>query len=85
MHEEIDVLQQKANEILKQMREDTSRKQHQDQGKIRARTALRRAIEARNKEAYLIALVELGIDLESNEGKAYLRDFERLPRNRYQR
>jgi hypothetical protein len=85
MREELDALEQKANEILKQMREDTSSKQHQDQAKLRAKAALRRAIEGRNKEAYLTALVELGIDLESSEGKGYIRDFERLPRNRYRR
>jgi hypothetical protein len=85
MHEELDALEKKASEILRQMREDTSQKQHQDKEKLRARAALRRAIDARNREAYLLALVELGIDLESTEGKAYLRDFDRLPRNRYRR
>jgi hypothetical protein len=85
MHEELDALEKKASEILRQMREDTSQKQHQDKETLRARAALRRAIDARNREAYLLALVELGIDLESTEGKAYLRDFDRLPRNRYRR
>jgi hypothetical protein len=85
MHEQPDALEQKAKEILKQMREDSSSKQHQDQAKIRAKAALRRAIDARNRDAYVIALFELGIDIESDQGKQYLRDFERLPSNRYRR
>jgi hypothetical protein len=85
MREEPEALKQKADEILKQMRADTSSKQHQDQAKIRARAALRRAIDARNRDAYVIALFELGIDIESKEGKQHLRDFEKLPRNSYRR
>jgi hypothetical protein len=83
MRKEVDPLQEKANEILRQMREDTHSKQHQDQRKIRARAALQRAIEGREKQAFLAALLELGIDLDGEDGKKYLRDFDRLPRDRY--
>jgi len=76
---------EKGNEILRQMREDAGSKKHLDQRKLRARKAMKAAIENRNKEAYLTALVELGIDLQSEVGKSFLRDFEQLPGDRYRR
>jgi hypothetical protein len=85
MSEEPDASKEKGNEILRQLREDTGSKRHLDQRIIRARAALQRAIEKRKREEYLTALAELGIDLNSEDGKRYLRDFDRLPSDRYPR
>jgi hypothetical protein len=74
---------EKGTEILRQMREDSVTKKHLDQQKLRASAALQRAIEARDEQAFLSALVSLGIDPESAAGKAHLQGFRQLPRKRY--
>ena len=73
----------KANEILRQMREDTGSKKHLDQQKLRAQTALQRAVDARDEQAFAAALTALGIDPESESGRAHLRGFRQLPSKRY--
>jgi hypothetical protein len=78
-----DIPDEKANEILRQMREDTGSKKHLDQQKIRAQTALRRAIDARDEQAFVTALAALGINPESEAGRAHLRGFRQLPVKRY--
>ena len=78
-----DIPDEKGNEILRQMREDTGSKKHLDQRKLRAKAALRRAVEERDRQAFLAALMELGIDPESKVGQAYLQDFSQLPADRY--
>ena len=74
---------EKGNEILRQMREDTGSKKHLDQRKLRAKAALRRAVEERDEQTFLAALTELGIDPESKVGRAYLQDLRQLPADRY--
>ena len=74
---------EKANRILRQMREDTGSKKHLDQQKLRAQTALRRVIDARDEQAFAEALIALGIDPESEAGRAHLRGFQQLPAKRY--
>lgn len=44
-----------GNEILRQMREDTGSKKHLDQQKRRAQVALRRALDARDEQAFTAA------------------------------
>lgn len=73
----------RGTEILRQLREDSITKKHLDQHKIRASAALQRAIEGRDEQAFLSALVSLGIDPESAAGKAHLQGFRQLPRKRY--
>ncbi|MGH9607884.1 MAG: hypothetical protein ACRD3N_19520 [Terracidiphilus sp.] len=63
--------------------EDAGSKKHLDQQKIRAEAALRRAVEARDEEAFLAALASLGIDPEGETGKAHLRGFRQLGGKRY--
>ncbi|MGD0293132.1 MAG: hypothetical protein ABSB30_04700 [Terracidiphilus sp.] len=74
---------EKGDEILRQMREDTGSKKHLDQRKLRAKAALRRAVEERDRQAFIAALMELGIDPESKVGREYLQDFRQLPVDRY--
>jgi hypothetical protein len=72
----------KGMEILRQMREGTTLKRHLDQQKLRAEESVRRAIQNRDEQAYREALIELGIDLESDLGKAHLNKFRQLPPKR---
>jgi hypothetical protein len=74
---------EKGNEILRQMREDTGSKKHLDQLKLRAQTALQRAVDARDETAFSAALAALGIDPEGEVGRAHLRGFRQLPVKRY--
>ncbi|MGA9071656.1 MAG: hypothetical protein WB424_15435 [Terracidiphilus sp.] len=78
-----DSAEDKAYQILRQMREDTGSKMHLDQIKHRAQKALSKAVEARNEDAFTQALSALGIDPESETGKAHLHGFRRLPPKRY--
>jgi hypothetical protein len=73
---------EKANEILRQMREDTGTKKHLDQIKLRAQMALSKAVDARDEQAFIAALCALGIDSESEDGRAHLQGFRRLPAKR---
>jgi hypothetical protein len=73
----------KGGEILRQMREDTGSRKHLDQIKLRAQKALSKAVDARDEYAFAAALSALGIDLESEVGRAHLREFRRLPAKRY--
>jgi hypothetical protein len=73
----------KSAEILRQMREETARKRHLDQQRLRAQAALRRAIEARDESAFVAALTALGIDPASEEGRAHPAGFQRLHGRRY--
>jgi hypothetical protein len=73
----------KGDELLRQMREDTGSKKHLDKHKVRAETALRRATEARNEQAFLAALADLGINPESDMWRTYLQGFRRLPPKPY--
>ena len=70
---------EKGNEILRQMREETGSKKHLDQLKLRAQAALRKAVDARDEQAFAAALTALGIDPESESGRAHLRGFRQLP------
>jgi hypothetical protein len=72
-----------GSEILRQMREDTGRKKHLDQLKLRAQMALRKALDARDEQAFAAALGALGIDPESSAGRAHLQGFRQLPPKRY--
>ncbi len=74
---------EKGSEILRQMREETGSKKHLNQRMLRAKAALRRAVEERNEQAFSAALKELGIDPESKVGRAHLQDFRQLPADRY--
>jgi len=74
---------EKANRILRQMREDTGSRKHLDQQKLRAETALRKAIDARDEQAFAEALIALGIDPDGEAGRAHLQGFRRLPAKRY--
>jgi hypothetical protein len=74
---------EKANEILRQMREDAGSKKHLDQIKLRARKALSKAVDARDEDAFAEALRVLGIDPASEVGRAHLQGFRRLPVKRY--
>jgi hypothetical protein len=69
MAKEEDRSRKKGAEILRQMREGTAFKKHLDQRKLRAQEAVRRAIETRDELAYRTALIELGIDFESEAGR----------------
>ena len=82
MGREEDRRQGKGEEILRQLREDAGSKKHLDQQKIRAAAALRRAIEARDEQAFAEALMSLGIDPGSEEGRVHLQGFRQLGRNR---
>ena len=74
---------EKGNEILRQMREDTGSKKHLDQQKLRAQAALKKAVDARDEQAFVAALTVLGINPESEVGRAHLRGFRQLPAKRY--
>lgn len=74
---------EKANEILRQMREDTGSKKHLDQIKLRAGKALSKAVDARDEDAFVAALGVLGINPESAAGRAHLQGFRQLPPKRY--
>ena len=78
-----DVPDDKASEILRQMREDAGSKKHLDQQKVRAQAALVRAVEARDEQAFVAALAELGIDPGGEAGRAHLRGFRQLPSKHY--
>jgi hypothetical protein len=78
-----DIPEGKAEQILRQMREDAGSKKHLDQLKLRAQKALSKAVEARNEDAFTQALSALGIDPESETGKAHLQGFRRLPPKPY--
>ena len=82
MGREEDRRQGKGEEILRQLREDAGSKKHLDQQKIRAAAALRRAIEARDEQAFVEALMSLGIDPDSEAGRTHLLAFHQLGRNR---
>ena len=79
MHNKEGIPGEKGNEILRQMREDTGSKKHLDQQKLRAQAALKRAVDARDEQAFVAALTVLGIDPESEVGRAHLRGFRQLP------
>jgi hypothetical protein len=83
MRKKEEVLDGKGNEILRQMREDAGSKKHLDQRKLRAKEALRRAVEERDEQAFITALTELGIDPESKVGRTYLQNLRQLPADRY--
>ena len=74
---------EKGNEILRQMREDTGSKKRLDQIKLRAQTALQRAVDARDETAFSAALAALGIDPEGEAERSHLRGFRQLPVKRY--
>ena len=78
-----DVPDEKASEILRQMREDSGSKKHLDQQKVRAQAALGRAVETRDERAFVAALTALGIDPDGETGRAHLRGFRLLPAKRY--
>jgi hypothetical protein len=82
MTKEEDSSREKGAEILRQMREGTASKKHLDQRRLRAQEAVRRAIETRDESAYRTALIELGVDLESETGRAHLNRFRQLPPRR---
>lgn len=65
------------------MREDSGRKKHLDQLKVRAQAALRRAIEARDEDAFVKALAALGVDPDSDAGRKHLHGFRQLGGKRY--
>jgi hypothetical protein len=65
------------------LREDTGPKKHLDQQRLRAEAALRRALDARDEQAFLAALTALGIDPKGETGRAHLRGFRQLPAKRY--
>lgn len=71
-----------GSEILTQMREDTGSRKHLDRQKLRAESAMRRAVEARNEQAFMDALTALGIDPASEIGKTHLNRFRQLPPKR---
>jgi hypothetical protein len=79
MHNNEGIPGEKANEILRQMREDTGSKKHLDQQKLRAQAALQKAVDARDERAFAATLTTLGIDPESEIGRAHLRGFRQLP------
>jgi hypothetical protein len=83
MRKNEDAADEKGSEILRQMREDTSSKKHLDQQKLRAQAALRRALDARDEQAFAAALTALGIDPEGEAGRAHLLGFRQLHGNRY--
>jgi len=70
---------EKGSEILRQLREDTGSKKHLDQQKLRAQAALQKAVDARDERAFAATLTTLGIDPESEIGRAHLRGFRQLP------
>jgi hypothetical protein len=76
-------LDDKGNEILRQMREDSGSKKHLDPTKLRAQKALSKAVDARDEAAFAAALRALGIDPESAAGRAHLQGFRRLPQKHY--
>jgi hypothetical protein len=73
---------EKGNEILRQMREDAGSKKHIDQQKLRAQSALKRAMDARDELAFVAALAALGIAPGSEIGKRHLQGFRQLPPKR---
>jgi hypothetical protein len=73
----------KADQILRQMREDTGSKKHLDHIKLRAQKALNKAVDARDEDAFVAALDILGINPESAVGRAHLQGFRQLPPKRY--
>jgi hypothetical protein len=77
-----EILGDKGEQILRQMREDTGSKQHLDQQKLRAQRALSKAVDARNEQAFIEALSALGIAPGSEAGRAHLQGFRRLPPKR---
>ena len=83
MHNKEGIPGEKANEILRQMREDTGSKKHLDQQKLRAQAALRKAVDARDEMAFAEALTALGIDPESEAGRVHLLGFRQLPVKHY--
>jgi hypothetical protein len=78
-----DFTDDKADQILRQMREDAGSKKHLDQFKLRAQKALSKAVDARDEQAFVEALRALGIDSECEVGRAHLQGFRRLPPKRY--
>ena len=78
-----DQSQEKGREILRHMREGNASKKHLNQLKVRAEAALRRAVEARDEDAFLAALSSLGIDPASEAGQMHLRGFRKLGGKRY--
>jgi hypothetical protein len=72
-----------GDEILQQLRADTGSKKHLDQQKLRAQLALRRAVDARDEQAFRAALSALGIDPAGEVGRAHMEGFRRLPAKRY--
>jgi hypothetical protein len=82
MPKEEDRSKDKAAEILREMREGTAVKKHLDRQKLRIEEAVRLAIQKRDEEAYCAALIDLGVDLESPEGKEHIAKFRQLPPRR---
>jgi hypothetical protein len=78
MAKEEDPSKEKAAEILRTIREESAGKKHLDPSKIKARAALRRAIEMHDEDAFSRALGDLGIDPESEVGKKHLQGFRQL-------
>jgi hypothetical protein len=83
MRKNEDPPENKAGEILRQMREDTGSRKHLDRQKLRAQQALRKAIDARDEQAFAAALTALGIDSESEAGRMHSQGFRKLPEKRY--
>ena len=82
MQKEDDRPDEKVIEIRRQMREEMHPKKHLDQQKIRAELALRRAVDARDEQAFIAALAALDIGSESEIGKAHVHRFRQLPPKR---
>jgi hypothetical protein len=82
MAKERELPEQKGREILSAMREGATVKKHLDQQKFRAEEAVRLAIQNRDEEAYRVALISLGVDLESAVGREHVKKFRQLPPKR---
>jgi hypothetical protein len=74
--------EEKGSQILRQMREETGSKKHLDSLMLRAQRALQKAVDARDEDAFVVALAALGIDPNSDAGKIHLQGFRNLPMKR---
>jgi len=83
MEKDKDASEVPGDAILRQMREDTGKKKHLDQQKLRAQSALQRAIDARDEAAFAEAPSALGIEPKSQIGQAHMQSFRQLPAKRY--
>ena len=78
-----DIPDGKGDQILRQMREDTGSRKHLDQERLKAQAALKKAVDARDEQAFAAALAALGIDPEGETGRKHLQGFRQLPPKRY--